>query len=59
MNELIARDMHATSEQISWTLAAFILVQGNFPLVWSAASEIKGRKVRYCCKWLSASSRIK
>lgn len=47
MNALIARDLHATSVQISWTLAAFIIVQGNFPLVWSAASEIKGRKVCY------------
>ncbi|KAF8558302.1 MFS general substrate transporter [Imleria badia] len=47
MNELIAHNLHATSFQISWTLAAFIIVQGNFPLVWSAASEIKGRKLVY------------
>jgi MFS family permease len=23
----------------------FILIQGNFPVIWSAISEIKGRKV--------------
>ena len=45
-NSLIERDLHTTSKQISWTIAAFMIVQGNFPLIWSAASEIKGRKVR-------------
>ncbi|KAG2049045.1 vacuolar DHA amino acid exporter [Suillus hirtellus] len=46
-NLLIEEDLHATSSQISWTLAAFQLIQGNFPLLWSAASEIKGRKPVY------------
>ncbi|KAG2146237.1 vacuolar DHA amino acid exporter [Suillus clintonianus] len=46
-NFLIQEDLHATSSQISWTLAAFQLVQGNFPLLWSAVSEIKGRKPVY------------
>ncbi|KAG2343081.1 MFS general substrate transporter [Suillus weaverae] len=46
-NSLIEADLHATSSQISWTLAAFLVIQGNFPLLWSAASEIKGRKPVY------------
>ncbi|KAG1776354.1 major facilitator superfamily domain-containing protein [Suillus placidus] len=46
-NSLIEVDLHATSSQISWTLAAFLVIQGNFPLLWSAASEIKGRKPVY------------
>ncbi|KAF9236463.1 vacuolar DHA amino acid exporter [Melanogaster broomeanus] len=46
-NALIEKGLHATSVQISWSLAAFIIVQGNFPLIWSAASEIKGRKPIY------------
>ncbi|KAG1823574.1 major facilitator superfamily domain-containing protein [Suillus subaureus] len=46
-NSLIEVDLHATSSQISWTLAAFLIIQGNFPLLWSAASEIKGRKPVY------------
>ncbi|KAG2124456.1 vacuolar DHA amino acid exporter [Suillus clintonianus] len=46
-NSLIEEDLHATSSQISWTLAAFLVVQGNFPLIWSAASEIRGRKPVY------------
>ncbi|KIK81700.1 hypothetical protein PAXRUDRAFT_807123 [Paxillus rubicundulus Ve08.2h10] len=46
-NSLIEKALHATSLQISWSLAAFIIVQGNFPLIWSAASEIKGRKPVY------------
>lgn len=44
-NFLIETDLHATNSQISWTLAAFILIQGNFPLIWSAVAEITGRKV--------------
>ncbi|KAG1745207.1 major facilitator superfamily domain-containing protein [Suillus lakei] len=46
-NSLIEADLHATSSQISWTLAAFLVIQGNFPLLWSAASEIQGRKPVY------------
>ncbi|KIJ17886.1 hypothetical protein PAXINDRAFT_130359 [Paxillus involutus ATCC 200175] len=46
-NSLIEKALHATTFQISWSLAAFIIVQGNFPLIWSAASEIKGRKPVY------------
>ncbi|KAH7923830.1 vacuolar DHA amino acid exporter [Leucogyrophana mollusca] len=46
-NAEIQRDLHATSGEISWTLAAFIVIQGNFPLIWSAVSEIQGRKPVY------------
>ncbi|KAG1763587.1 MFS general substrate transporter [Suillus occidentalis] len=46
-NFLIQEDLQATSSQISWTLAAFQLIQGNFPLLWSATSEIIGRKPVY------------
>ncbi|KAG7088737.1 hypothetical protein E1B28_012705 [Marasmius oreades] len=40
-------DLNATSSQISLTLALFILIQGCMPLMWSAISEFKGRKVVY------------
>ncbi|KAG1876802.1 MFS general substrate transporter [Suillus tomentosus] len=46
-NSLIEADLHATSSQVSWTMAAFLFPQGNFPLLWSTASEIKGRKPVY------------
>lgn len=39
------RQLPATSSQISLSLSLFILLQGVVPLVWSAVSEIKGRKV--------------
>ena len=38
-------DLPATSAQFSLSLSIFILVQGLMPLVWSAISEVKGRKV--------------
>ncbi|KAF6759117.1 vacuolar DHA amino acid exporter [Ephemerocybe angulata] len=40
-------DLPATSAQFSWSISMFILVQGLFPLIWSAVSEIKGRKLVY------------
>lgn len=44
--EEMERDLPATGDQFSLSLSLFILVQGVIPLVWSAISEIKGRKVR-------------
>ncbi|KAG9097921.1 hypothetical protein FRC06_007010 [Ceratobasidium sp. 370] len=43
----IKKQLHATDSQIALSLAIYILVQGNAPLVWSAISEIKGRKIVY------------
>ncbi|KAG6860753.1 hypothetical protein C0995_007871 [Termitomyces sp. Mi166 len=40
-------DLPATSAQFSWSISAFVLVQGLVPLVWSAISEVKGRKLVY------------
>lgn len=41
----IESDLHATPSQLSLTLSLFILIQGGFPVIWSAVSEIQGRKV--------------
>ncbi|KAG1742537.1 MFS general substrate transporter [Suillus lakei] len=46
-NAQIERQLHASSGDISLTLSLFILIQGNFPIIWSAISEIKGRKLVY------------
>ncbi|EGN98142.1 hypothetical protein SERLA73DRAFT_55283 [Serpula lacrymans var. lacrymans S7.3] len=46
-NAQIEQDLHTTSGNISWSLSLFILVQGNFPIIWSAISEIKGRMLVY------------
>ncbi|CAE6415090.1 unnamed protein product [Rhizoctonia solani] len=43
----IKRELNATNGQIALSLALFILVQGNAPILWSAISEIKGRKIVY------------
>ncbi|KNZ78494.1 hypothetical protein J132_00674 [Termitomyces sp. J132] len=40
-------NLPATSAQFSWSISAFVLVQGLIPLVWSAISEVKGRKLVY------------
>jgi len=41
------RDLPATSGQFSMSVAIFILLQGLVPLLWSAISEVKGRKLVY------------
>ncbi|KAG1815133.1 MFS general substrate transporter [Suillus subaureus] len=46
-NAQIEQQLHASSGDISLSLSLFILVQGNFPVIWSAISEIKGRKFVY------------
>ncbi|KAG1729679.1 MFS general substrate transporter [Suillus lakei] len=46
-NAQIEQQLHASSGDISLTLSLYILIQGNFPIIWSAISEIKGRKPVY------------
>lgn len=46
-NAQIQSDLRASTSEISWTISVFILVQGVPGLVWSAISEIKGRKFVY------------
>lgn len=41
----IEKELNASSSDISLTLSLFVLVQGIGPLLWTAISEIKGRKV--------------
>jgi MFS family permease len=41
-------DLPATASQFSLTVSLFILTQGLLPLVWSAISEVKGRRVSLC-----------
>jgi MFS family permease len=40
-------DLSATASQISLSLSLFIAFQGVMPLLWSAISEVKGRKFVY------------
>ncbi|GJE91884.1 MFS general substrate transporter [Phanerochaete sordida] len=43
----VERDLHTSSGSISLSLSIFILIQGGFPIIWSAVSEIVGRKKVY------------
>ncbi|KAJ7222504.1 vacuolar DHA amino acid exporter [Mycena pura] len=40
-------DLPATPSQISLSISLFIFIQGFVPLLWSAISEVKGRKLVY------------
>ncbi|KAG2115522.1 MFS general substrate transporter [Suillus clintonianus] len=46
-NAQIQNDLRASASEISWTISVFILFQGLPGLIWSAISEIKGRKFVY------------
>ncbi|KAF4568437.1 hypothetical protein EYR36_010448 [Pleurotus pulmonarius] len=52
------KQLPATSSQISLSLSLFILLQGVVPLIWSAVSEIKGRKADFPPSHLGSSSVI-
>lgn len=41
----IESDLHASSSDISWSISLYILLLGDVPLIWSAFSELYGRKV--------------
>ncbi|EMD39683.1 hypothetical protein CERSUDRAFT_111994 [Gelatoporia subvermispora B] len=43
----IEAELHASDGEISLSLSIFIIIQGGFPLIWSAISEIQGRKIVY------------
>ncbi|KAJ6520630.1 major facilitator superfamily domain-containing protein [Mycena vulgaris] len=40
-------ELPATASQISLSISLFIAIQGFMPLLWSAISEVKGRKLVY------------
>ncbi|KAJ6598660.1 major facilitator superfamily domain-containing protein [Mycena sp. CBHHK59/15] len=40
-------DLPATASEISLSISLFICIQGFMPLLWSAISEVKGRKLVY------------
>ena len=44
-NAQMQQQLHTSSGNISLSLSLYILLQGNVPFIWSAISEIKGRKV--------------
>ncbi|KAG1865633.1 MFS general substrate transporter [Suillus tomentosus] len=46
-NAQIKQQLHTSSGNISLSLSLSILIQGSFPMIWSAISEIKGRKTVY------------
>jgi len=39
------KNLPATDQQFSLSISLFILIQGTVPLLWTAISEVKGRKV--------------
>lgn len=43
----VEADLRTTSAKISLSLSIFIVCQGVMPLLWTAISEIKGRKLVY------------
>ena len=49
----VENDLRATSGEISLTLTIFAVTQGTVPPLWTALSEIKGRKVRLDICWLA------
>lgn len=47
--DAIKRDLDASENEISLSLSIYIIISGFMPMVWSAISELYGRKPVYLC----------
>ncbi|KAL7810261.1 MFS general substrate transporter [Trichoderma aethiopicum] len=48
----IASDLHVSIELINLTVTSYLIFQGIAPSLWGPVSDVKGRRVAYCCTFL-------
>ncbi|KAI0025572.1 MFS general substrate transporter [Xylariomycetidae sp. FL0641] len=48
----IARDLDVSIELVNLTVTSYLLFQGLAPSLWGPVSDVKGRRVAYCCTFL-------
>ncbi|KAI1778754.1 MFS general substrate transporter [Hypoxylon cercidicola] len=48
----IARDLDVSVELINLTVTSYLIFQGLAPSLWGPISDVKGRRVAYCCTFL-------
>ncbi|KAI5868117.1 MFS general substrate transporter [Durotheca rogersii] len=48
----IARDLDISIELVNLTVTSYLLFQGLAPSLWGPISDVKGRRIAYCCTFL-------
>ncbi|KAI1258826.1 MFS general substrate transporter [Xylariaceae sp. FL1019] len=48
----VAADLNVSVELINLTVTSYLIFQGLAPSLWGPLSDVKGRRVTYCCTFL-------
>ncbi|SPO06531.1 related to multidrug transporter [Cephalotrichum gorgonifer] len=48
----IARDLNVSVELVNLTVTSYLIFQGIAPSLWGPLSDVKGRRVAYCCTFV-------
>ncbi|KAM0453326.1 hypothetical protein ACHAO4_004918 [Trichoderma viride] len=48
----IANDLNVSVELVNLTVTSYLIFQGIAPSLWGPVSDVKGRRVAYCCTFL-------
>ncbi|PNP39608.1 hypothetical protein TGAMA5MH_08424 [Trichoderma gamsii] len=48
----IAHDLNVSVELVNLTVTSYLIFQGIAPSLWGPVSDVKGRRVAYCCTFL-------
>ncbi|KAL2414873.1 Citrate exporter 1 [Exophiala dermatitidis] len=49
---LIAKDLDVSVELVNLTVTSYLIFQGLAPSLWGPISDVRGRRVAYCCTFL-------
>ncbi|KAH6604503.1 hypothetical protein Trco_006210 [Trichoderma cornu-damae] len=48
----IGKDLDVSAELVNLTVTSYLIFQGIAPSLWGPVSDVKGRRVAYCCTFL-------
>ncbi|KAL2128358.1 hypothetical protein VTI74DRAFT_9286 [Chaetomium olivicolor] len=48
----IARDLNVSIELVNLTVTSYLIFQGIAPSLWGPISDVKGRRITYCCTFV-------
>ncbi|KAK0654669.1 Quinidine resistance protein 1 [Lasiodiplodia hormozganensis] len=48
----IAHDLNVSVELVNLTVTSYLIFQGLAPSLWGPISDVKGRRIAYCCTFL-------
>ncbi|KAH7136907.1 major facilitator superfamily domain-containing protein [Dactylonectria estremocensis] len=48
----IAKDLNVSVEWVNLTITSYLIFQGLAPSLWGPISDVKGRRIAYCCTFI-------